>query len=271
MRRYFEDFHAVLAAREQEAQSVIAQIAQQYSSPFKSIGKHLFEACSDITSQLKKASLSVNNVTASKETVKRWTESLNRFQFYEPAIRDTLVELESVALSLTLRPLSEFATKLRYETIISIDEGENDENKAKWAHLQNLFVDLQRERNREIVNEMNAMSPDNLIENKRARKNVCPNSSSASKIVSQAANGYNKGTNLRGVVTQPGSPFFYIQIQGESLSDLERLQAQMQLHEKKPAPRLQELVKINYTFNIVLKFNVISPILELGPISRLSV
>ncbi len=238
MRHYFGDLHAVLAAREQQIQQQLYQSFQECTSPLKAVQRHLNDASRDIYSQLELATTTANGANASRQTIARLTQSLRNLHFYEEAVKETGIQLESVAMHTTVETIPEYRESLRLQKVALV-QLEDDRDRIYWNQHQELYVTMGQDMNRLIVESMNSTSPCDP-EKKRARKQLYTDLPMP-LLASQASSRYCE-TDISAQVVHMDAERFYIQIEGDAKSELDRLQAKIQLHGQKSVPRLEDLV-----------------------------
>lgn len=241
MRSHFSDLHSILALREQQVQQLLFQALQECTGPLKHVEKNLREAYYDISCELRNANTSVNSPETTRRGIVRCTESIRRFGFYDDAVRQTKDQLDPVSLSARMELVPDFAESLRHNEAVSVLV-EGVENKARWSELQTRYDELKKQKNRSIVDAMNATSPTDPTEKKKARKQLFNELDVTPLVMSQAANQCQIGSEMTGLVVYLDGNRFYIQIHGPSTSEFDVLQAKIHLHEAKPVPRLHQLV-----------------------------
>ncbi|KAI9549848.1 hypothetical protein GHT06_004542 [Daphnia sinensis] len=240
MRRHFSDLHAILAAREQQVQHQLFGAFQECTSPLKGVERHLRDASQDINSQLQKAACAVSNhIPPSRSSITRWTESLRQFNIYETVIKETLANINSVTFSTTMEPIPEYADHLLRDSVASINS--NNGGITFWSQLQNQCGDVKQKTNRQLVDNLNSMSPCEQTENKKARKHP--------HVISPAIatnHQYDVGTNLTGRVVYICAERFYVHVLSDScsqdaVSELDQLHIEIQMCDRNPAPGLHDL------------------------------
>ena len=246
--RRFRDWFTELTARKHRAKQELFRLLKEKSNAIHSIERNLREAHRDIDNEMAKAQVNLHSPEATKSTVQRWTESLERFQFYQPVLAELAVQLNSTVDPIATVEEGEWAVAVR-------PLGIRPEEPDVWEEMAVKFAALKDEKNRAIVDAMNAASPIDPTEIKRQRRTdrSCPSGGDDDDILpvvtSQLKAGWSTigaGSTLTACV-MPYNPEtsveFYIQLANVFPEEIIRhLQARIQSHADKPVPRLDQLV-----------------------------
>lgn len=242
MRDHFAELHTLLAAREQQMQHELFKRFQERNGSLNNVERYIREGYLDISMRLQKANKAVSSdIPPSRSAIARLTESIRKSNTCKNLVEETRDNLYSVTLSAEFEPNEEFAHHLRHDPVATVRS--EYEGSSYWNRLLSQFDDFKQEKDRQSLDHLSSTSPCEPTEKKRARKHAHVTSSPL------AVNHYESGAQLTGRVVHVEDERFYIQVQScsspgenEGRMELKKLQTQIQICEKNPAPRLSDLV-----------------------------
>ena len=208
-------------------------------SPLKSVQRHLHEMSSLLCTQLRNATAEANGPNANRTSISRLTDSLLKLKFIEPHIEESLKHLDNVAMDTTFVSNPQFAESLRLQEVGRV-EIKDDSGRVCWKQNEERYVNAKMTMNQLIAEAKSSRD----FEMKKAEKQVDP-----PLICSQAKVVSYLNSEISAKVVSAKFDRVYIQIQGDSIAELDDMKNRLESHEMDPVPELDQLVTFPSVFS----------------------
>ena len=201
-------------------------------SPLKSAQRHLHEMSNLLYTQLRNATAEANGPNANRTSISRLTDSLLKLKFIEPHIEESLKHLDNVAMDTTFLSNSQYAEFLRLQEVGRV-EIKDDTGRVYWKQKEERHVNVKKTMNQLIAKAKSSHD----FEIKKTEKQVDP-----PLICSQAKVVSYLNSEISAKVVSAEFDRVYIQIQGDSVAELDEMKSRLESHEMDPVPELDQLV-----------------------------